>query len=112
MAVRNFESPDGTAWTAWDVVPGHVSDFHSTAGSHLPPQMADGWLCFESGREKRRLAPLPANWAERSDAELWFLCRAAEPVRPRAPRVSDPPPEDDGEPAAAIFAGQGAAAGV
>lgn len=76
------------------MIPGQVSDFRSTNGSHLPSALAQGWLCFDSGTEKRRLAPVPADWAERSPADLWFLCRAAEPVRPRgadcAPVAADP----------------------
>lgn len=94
MAARTFEAPDGTTWTAWAVIPGQVSEFRSTSGSHLPRQMADGWLCFDCGTEKRRLVPLPGNWAERTNAELWFLCRAAEPVRARTPAGGcDAPPQ-------------------
>jgi hypothetical protein len=85
MAVRTFESPEGTTWTAWEVIPAQVSEFRSTHGSHLPAQMAEGWLCFDCGSEKRRLAPLPSDWAGRTQAELWFLCRAADPVRARTP---------------------------
>ena len=54
--------------------------------------MADGWLCFDCGSEKRRLYPLPSNWAGRTEAELWFLCRAAEPVRARAAAECAAPP--------------------
>ncbi|HEX6039243.1 hypothetical protein [Longimicrobium sp.] len=86
MAVRYFESPDGAAWRVWEVIPGQVSDFRSSYGSHLPRDMADGWLCFDCGNEKRRLAPLPLNWHERPDGDLWFWCRAAEPVRARMAR--------------------------
>lgn len=100
MAVRTFESPDGITWTAWEVIPGQVSEFRSTFGSHLPAQMAEGWLCFDCGSEKRRLAPLPSDWAGRTEAELWFLCRAADPVRARASAGCDAPP-GEGEPAAA-----------
>jgi hypothetical protein len=84
MGVRSFRSPDGTAWSVWEVIPGQVSDFRSSHGSHLPRDMADGWLCFDCGDEKRRLAPLPLNWHARSDDDLWFWCRAAVPVRARA----------------------------
>jgi hypothetical protein len=96
MAVRTFESPDGTAWTAWEVIPGQVSEFRSSFGSHLPRQMAEGWLCFDCGSEKRRLYPLPLDWAARTEAELWFLCRAAEPVRARPDKPCDaaPPAEE------------------
>jgi hypothetical protein len=93
MAVRTFESPEGTAWTAWEVIPGQVSEFRSSFGSHLPVHMADGWLCFDCGSEKRRLYPLPTDWSRRTEAELWFLCRAAEPVRTRpapAPDAEEP----------------------
>lgn len=83
MAVRTFESPDGATWSVWEVIPGQVSDFRSSFGSHLPRDLADGWLCFDCGTEKRRLAPLPANWHERTDEDLRFWCRAAVPVRAR-----------------------------
>lgn len=100
MAVRSFDSPDGITWTAWEVIPARVSEFRSTFGSHLPAQMAQGWLCFDCGSEKRRLYPLPPNWGDRTEAELWFMCRAAEPVRARTPGGCGAPPRDD-EPAAA-----------
>lgn len=83
MAVRTFDAPDGTTWSVWEVVPGRVSEFPSRAGSHLPREMADGWLCFDCGAHKRRLAPLPPEWDERPDEELWSWCRAAQPVRAR-----------------------------
>lgn len=103
MAVRTFESPDGIAWTAWEVIPGQVSEFRSTYGSHLPRQMAEGWLCFDCGSEKRRLYPLPPNWADRTEAELWFLCRAAEPVRARAGSGCDgAPPASEESTAGAV----------
>jgi hypothetical protein len=112
MAVRTFDSPEGITWTAWEVIPGQVSEFRSTYGSHLPRQMADGWLCFDCGSEKRRLYPLPPDWAERTEAELWFLCRAAEPVRARAAAGCDAPPPADAEPAVGAGAVQPETAGV
>jgi hypothetical protein len=98
MSARNFESPDGTPWSVWEVIPGRVSDFRSSFGSHLPRDLADGWLCFDCGAEKRRLAPLPEGWAERPEADLWSWCRAAVPVRarPAAPAVPDTAPEPAG----------------
>lgn len=83
MAVRTFDAPDGTTWSVWEVIPGRVSEFRSRSGSHLPQGMADGWLCFDCGAQKRRLVPLPAAWQEQPDAALWSWCRAAEPVRAR-----------------------------
>ena len=41
---------------------------------------ANGWLCFESPTEKRRLAPVPDEW-ENADAEkLRAWCQAARRV--------------------------------
>ena len=111
MAARTFDSPDGIAWNVWEVIPGQVSEFRSTHGSHLPRQMADGWLCFDCGSEKRRLYPLPPEWANRTEAELWFLCRAAEPVRARAGAGCEVPAADL-EPAIGGRAMEAEAAGV
>jgi hypothetical protein len=104
MAVRTFESPDGTTWTAWEVIPAQVSEFRSTHGSHLPRQMAEGWLCFDCGSEKRRLCPLPPTWEGSTEAQLWFLCRAAEPVRARSGSGCDDAPPVEEEPATAARA--------
>jgi hypothetical protein len=98
MPVRTFRSPDGDLWSVWEVIPGRVSDFRSSHGSHLPPDLADGWLCFVAGEEKRRLAPLPPDWSERADTQLWLWCRAAAPV---AARPSAPPTDEASEGAAA-----------
>lgn len=86
MSIRTFESPDGATWSVWEVIPAQVSESRSAFGSHLPRELAAGWLCFDCGKEKRRLAPLPANWHERPEEELRFWCRAAVPVRAR-PRL-------------------------
>lgn len=105
MSVRSFESPDGTTWSVWEVIPGQVSDFRSSHGSHLPRDMADGWLCFDCGSEKRRLAPLPVNWHDRSDEDLWFWCRAAVPVRARSSlRIAVAAPAEHPEPSAPVAA--------
>lgn len=84
MAERTFTAPDGTLWQTWSVVPGEHADWPAHARSHLPPAMADGWPCFESAGEKRRLHPIPRGWEERSEAELWGFCRSAAAVQPRA----------------------------
>lgn len=95
MAVRTFASPDGSTWNVWEVIPDNVTDARFGYGSHLPAALAGGWLCFDCGTEKRRLAPLPPNWDRRTEAELWFLCRAAEPVRGRAPGGCAAVPRDE-----------------
>lgn len=81
MATRTFTDSAGTVWQAWNVVPGENLDWPAHARSHLPSALADGWLCFESQAEKRRLHPIPGGWEESSDADLAAYCASAEPVR-------------------------------
>lgn len=39
-----------------------------------------GWLAFQTAQEKRRLAPVPADWNDLSDDELLSLLETAERV--------------------------------
>ena len=80
----------------WSVVPSRKSDLF------LPDTMADGWLCFECGDEKRRLHPVDEEWHVLSEDELLALCLSAAPVKPRRPRdAAEPEPDPPTEPAAA-----------
>ena len=44
------------------------------------PELRDGWLCFQSSTDRRRLAPIPVGWHEASDDALRDLLDAATPV--------------------------------
>jgi hypothetical protein len=80
MAVREFTDSRGVDWRAWDVTPTHMHPV--TRGEDYMAHLQDGWLVFESGREKRRLeAPYPGNWNTLPIPELEELCRRASPVR-------------------------------
>lgn len=83
MAFRNFRDGDGREWQVWDVVPSRQLDSEPRRHHYLPPEMADGWLCFEAADQKRRLTPFPADWEGRDDAAMDALCRSAQPVLPR-----------------------------
>jgi hypothetical protein len=85
MATRTFVAPDGMVWQAWNVDPTEHADWPAHARGHLPPALANGWICFESASEKRRLHPVPSGWEESSEVELWGYCSSAEPVRQRVP---------------------------
>lgn len=52
----------------------------------LTPGLERGWLCFETGEEKRRLTPIPSGWDGCSEDELERLC--CEAMRVGAPRPS------------------------
>ncbi len=47
---------------------------------------ANGWLCFESVTEKRRLAPIPEGWEFLDVPTLQQLCESAELVPARRAR--------------------------
>jgi hypothetical protein len=43
-------------------------------------EYSDGWLCFESEGEKRRLAPVPEGWTEAGPNQLSTWLQAAKRV--------------------------------
>lgn len=64
--LRDFTDSTGVEWRVWEVFPSKGSD-ESTAdalsrSSLKDTSFANGWLCFESSSEKRRLAPIPIGW--------------------------------------------------
>jgi hypothetical protein len=78
--LREFKDKQGTEWLVWDVYPnGNVGEHRiSDPGAAFPHrELAQGWLCFESQAEKRRLAPIPESWEEFSADQLDELCARA-----------------------------------
>ena len=104
MAHRQFTDPDGVEWQVWEVIPStaerrgttdrrtdHRDEDDRRRHVHFRVQLDDGmergWLVFESAGEKRRVYPVPPDWASWPDDELIALGRKGE----AAPR----PREDD-----------------
>jgi hypothetical protein len=52
----------------------------------VPEQLQKGWLAFQSGKERRRLAPIPREWEEMTGEELLQLLNQAD-RRSRARRL-------------------------
>jgi hypothetical protein len=44
---------------------------------YLDPAYAEGWLLFTCGDERRRYAPLPADWPNASPTQLCEWCAGA-----------------------------------
>ena len=65
MALREFEDGAGSQWRVWDTVPA------TTTG--IREEHRAGWLTFDNGRDRRRLAPIPEEWALMSDDRLRLL---------------------------------------
>jgi len=96
MAHREFTDSHGTRWEVWTVRPEYAERRREAHPEEVPlrerreraefrvplgSQWVDGWLCFESNNEKRRLAPVPDDWYEMPEAELERLCETAVPSR-------------------------------
>jgi hypothetical protein len=88
MAIREFTDSNGVTWRVWRTMP--------RTGSIYAEHLRNGWLTFESESDRRRLAPVPAGWADAAPARLELMCRAAEVVR-RASRLLKEPTEVEGE---------------
>ena len=44
----------------------------------VPDRLQKGWLAFQSGWERRRLAPIPSDWGEMTAFELVELLHQAD----------------------------------
>ena len=77
--MREFIDSRGIAWTVYEV---ERQGRAALQRDPLPEAFRVGWIVFEAegGRRKRRLAPVPVDWRQRSDAELERLCREAARV--------------------------------
>jgi hypothetical protein len=96
MAVRDFVDGSGASWKVWPVTPDALQP--KTAAEDYLGDYGDGWLCFESASERRRLARYPRDWERLSDQELCALLNAAELVPRRrsshlSPRTEPPRPD-------------------
>jgi hypothetical protein len=89
MAVRDFVDEQGTKWRVWPVL---RSSIHPrTAAEDYLGEYGDGWLCFESPHERRRLARYPEDWERLSDKELCLLLERAAVVPTRGSNKHTPP---------------------
>ena len=113
MGQRMFADSDGTRWSVSAIQPqlterrlsarrassNSTVDFRADRRSvsdrrHVREVRApvregfeQGWLVFDNGIEKRRLAPVPAGWEQMSDYELQTLCGSARKSHQRWTRL-------------------------
>jgi len=86
--LREYKDKKGIQWRVWDVYPGprasgpsRVADGELRTFPHK--DLDEGWLCFESTTEKRRVAPIPNGWEFMEVATLEDICaRAGFVTRP------------------------------
>ena len=94
MSHRTFTDERGQNWEVWEVHPEVVerrlNDERRSAPRPTPdrrqhidirfrmsPELRAGWLAFQSGHERRRLAPIPTGWERSTDEELVRLAHTA-----------------------------------
>ena len=71
---RNFTDERGTWWDVYAVYP----ESRAARQTPIAGPFAAGWLCFDSGYEKRRLSPIPDDWRTIADGDLGKLAEKAE----------------------------------
>jgi len=91
MAVRDFVDESGLKWRVWPVLRSSIHP--KTAAEDYLGDYGDGWLCFESGHERRRLARYPDDWDKMTDQDLCKLLSKAALVPLRGKRT--PPKAGD-----------------
>ena len=116
---RTFLDPRGRLWEVWMVHPSSIErrkmerrspvenavflieqrvmgDRRAQLGTRgaVASEFSSGWLCFASGGEKRRLAPVPINWMSANDGQVAEWCRIARRVMKCGP-TWDPADEID-----------------
>ena len=77
MALREFIDASGVSWRVWETAPERFDG--------LALEYQRGWLTFDNGTDRYRLAPIPIEWESLSDERLALLLRLAEP--PKRPEV-------------------------
>jgi hypothetical protein len=95
MTHRKIKDGLGKAWDVWEVYPSAVEQRMSgehPAVSHsdgspaskrevrirVPSALQEGWLAFQAGAERRRLAPIPVNWSSLDEQSLITLLARAD----------------------------------
>jgi hypothetical protein len=91
MAIREFTDESGHEWVVWEVQSAFSERRHAAhreivaavgerrmhesgdARVRISSHLAHGWLVFESRHERRRLTPVPPQWATLSPVELAAL---------------------------------------
>lgn len=76
--MRQIRDDAGVEWMVYEVNPA-AGAWRSIES--LPEGYRNGWLCFESPTEKRRLTPLPIGWQDLPIEKLSGLLGSAIQVR-------------------------------
>jgi len=96
----SFTDQYGTSWDVFEVYPRE-----ERTASRVPAAFRDGWLCFQSDLERRRLAPIPLGWRQWDVERLTSALLTTHGMPRRTPRhtfdVLTPPRYPSGDSAIA-----------
>ena len=98
MPLRDFRDSNGRTWWVWDTYPA-LAERRRKDAPPLPPDgkerrrvssprvvlpldLLHGWLTFESGSDRKRLAPVPPQWEEAAEEQLRIWMDEATPLPP------------------------------
>lgn len=101
MTHRKIKDGMGKAWDVWEVYPSAVEQRMSgeypavpsidglpgekrEVRIRVPSALQEGWLAFQAGNDRRRLAPIPTNWSTLREDELLRLLAQAERLGDRS----------------------------
>ena len=95
MTHRKIRDRNGKSWDVWEVYPSAVE--RRMSGEYpaaqredgstrerrevkvvVPTALQQGWLAFQCGDDRRRLAPIPDRWIELDDSALIALLSRAD----------------------------------
>jgi hypothetical protein len=91
MAVRDFVDEKNVKWKVWPVLSASIHP--RTAAEDYLGDYGEGWLCFESPHERRRLAHFPDDWDRMLDKDLRKLLITAAVVPVRGTKTQPKPGE-------------------
>jgi hypothetical protein len=77
MSIRELTDSSGVLWRIWSTLP--------SMPNIVSPDLREGWLTFDSGTSRRRLAPIPIGWDALPGSNLELLIKVAMSIR-----TSDP----------------------
>jgi hypothetical protein len=101
MPHRSFHDDAGRTWDVWEVVPTAVERRIAQSATRppeaerrrvkearivVPDRLQKGWLAFQCGWERRRVAPIPDDWDDMTVSELVDLLHQAD-TRSRGRRL-------------------------
>lgn len=77
MPLREFKDDRGVQWQVWETQPTLRIFGEAVGGTHLHEDAVNGWLTFQSSRERRRFYQVPPDWDTMPDDEMRRLLRHA-----------------------------------